>query len=73
MRTITIAGIVLVIAGVLALVLPHIPITTEETVLQIGPVEATAERDRFIAIHPAIGIGLLVLGAVLLVVDRLKR
>lgn len=73
MRTISVAGLVLVVVGILALVLPHIPITTEETLIEIGPVEATAERDRFIEIHPVIGIGVLALGTILLLVDRLKR
>ena len=44
MKTASIVGIVLVVLGVVALVYGRITYTREEKVLDIGPIEATAER-----------------------------
>lgn len=73
MRPMTTIGAILALAGLAALVLPYIPFTTEETILELGPLEASAERERSLAIPPFVGIILLVIGAGLLVFDRSRR
>ena len=45
MKLMTIVGVVLIVLGVVALVYRGIPYTSRETVIDIGPVHATADRD----------------------------
>ena len=44
MKTTTVAGVILVVIGIIALIYGGISYTTEEKVLDLGPLEATAER-----------------------------
>lgn len=73
MRSLTMIGAILALAGLAALILPYIPFTTEETVLELGPVEARAERERSLRIPPFVGILLLLVGAGLMVFSRFRR
>ena len=50
------AGIVLVVLGVLALAYQGFTYTTRETVIDIGPLKATAEREKTFPLPPIIGI-----------------
>jgi hypothetical protein len=50
------AGIVLIVLGVLALAYQGFTYTTRETVIDIGPITATAERERTFPLPPVIGI-----------------
>ena len=50
------AGIVLVVLGVLALAYQGFTYTTRETVIDIGPIKATAERERTFPLPPILGI-----------------
>jgi hypothetical protein len=68
-----IAGIVLIVLGVAALVYQGITYTTRETVLDVGPLKATAERQKTIPLSPLVGIAVLTGGVVLLVVGGRKR
>jgi hypothetical protein len=70
MKTITIIGIVLMIFGVFVLVSEGITYTKTEKVIDIGPIEATAKRQKTIPIPPlvggaalAAGVGLVIAGA----------
>jgi hypothetical protein len=65
-----IAGIVLIVVGLISLAYGGITYTSREKVLDIGPIEATAERNRTVPLPPLVGgaalvagIGLLVLGS----------
>ena len=68
MRPITIVGILLIIFGIVALVSEGITYTKTEKVLDIGPIEATAERQKTIPISPIAGGAALAAGVVLVVV-----
>jgi hypothetical protein len=59
-------GIVLIVAGVLALAYQGITYTTREKVLDVGPIEATAEDRETIPLPPIIGVAALAGGIVLL-------
>lgn len=72
MRPMSVIGIVLIVIGIVVLVVPYIPFTTEETVLQVGPVEATAERESALALPPLLGGIVLVVGVILTVLGRRK-
>lgn len=63
-----IAGVVLLILGVLALAYQGITYTSEEQVAKIGPLEATAEREKRVSVPPILGGALVLAGVVLLVV-----
>ena len=65
-----IAAIILIVVGAISLAYGGITYTTREKVLDIGPIEATAERRKTVPLPPIIGgialaagIGLLVMGS----------
>ncbi len=62
------AGIVLIILGIVSLVYKGITYTTREKVIQIGSLQATAERQKEIPLPPFLGVVSLVGGITLLVV-----
>ena len=66
MKPAGIIGIVLIIAGVLALAYQGIRYTTRETVVDLGPIHATAEREKTIPLPPIIGIAAVAGGVALL-------
>jgi uncharacterized membrane protein HdeD (DUF308 family) len=73
MKLLSIAGIALIVAGLLALAYQQISYTTRETVIDIGPLEATTETKRTIPLSPLVGITAVGAGVVLLVVARKQR
>jgi uncharacterized membrane protein len=73
MNASTIVGIVLVIIGVVALAYGGITYTRDETVLDVGPIEAQAETQERIPLPPMLGGLALVGGIVLIVVGARKR
>jgi hypothetical protein len=66
------AGILLIVAGLLALAYQQISYTTREKVLDIGPLEATRESRKTIPLSPLVG-GAAVVGGVLLLIVGRKR
>jgi uncharacterized membrane protein HdeD (DUF308 family) len=66
-------GILLIVLGVTALAYGGISYTREEKVLDIGPLEATAERRETIPLPPVLGALALVGGVVLMVAASRKR
>jgi hypothetical protein len=65
---ITMIGVVLIVLGAVALVYQGITYTSRETVLDIGPVHATADRQKTLALPPALGMVAVAGGIVLLLV-----
>lgn len=61
-------GILLIVFGVVALALGGIQYTTREKVLDIGPLEATAEKQKTIPLSPIVGIASLAGGIALVLV-----
>ncbi|HTH01654.1 MAG TPA: hypothetical protein VL882_15390 [Vicinamibacterales bacterium] len=68
-----IVGIVLIVIGLISLALGGISYTTKEKVVDIGPIEATAERHRSIPMPPLLGGLALTGGVVLLIAGSRKR
>ena len=68
-----IVGIILIVIGVISLAIGGISYTTREKVLDIGPIEATAERRKTIPLPPLIGGIALAGGIVLMVAAGRKR
>jgi len=68
-----IIGILLIVVGLISLALGGISYTKREKVLDIGPIEATAERHKTIPLPPLLGGVALAGGVVLLIVGSRKR
>ena len=67
MRSMIILGVVLIVLGGIALAYQGITYTRREKILDIGPVQATADREKTIPIPPIVG-GLVLAGGVALVI-----
>ena len=65
-----IVGFVLVVLGLVSLLYGGITYTRREKVLDIGPIEATAEKRETVPLPPVLGALALAGGIVLLVADR---
>lgn len=65
-----IAGIILLGLGLLGLLYGGITYTSRDTVLNVGPIHATAEREHTVPIAPIAGALLLAAGAAILVSSR---
>jgi uncharacterized membrane protein HdeD (DUF308 family) len=72
MKSATMIGIVLIVLGVVALAYQGITYTTQEKVIDIGPIEATAQTEKTIPLPPVLGALALVGGIVLVVVGAKK-
>ena len=72
MKAITAIGIGLLVIGVVALVYQGITYTTREKVLEVGPVEVTAERRKTIPLPPVLG-GIALAGGIVLVILGSRR
>lgn len=72
MKGVTIIGIVLILLGVLGFMVPRISFTETETVLDVGPLEVEAERERSIPI-PDIAAGAAVVAGMALVAVGARR
>ena len=68
-----IIGIVLIVLGAVALIAGGITYTTEETVLDVGPIEAEAEKEETIPLPPVLGAIALIGGIVLVAVGSRRR
>jgi UDP-N-acetylmuramyl pentapeptide phosphotransferase/UDP-N-acetylglucosamine-1-phosphate transferase len=68
-----IAGIVLIAIGLIGLIWGGISWTDTKTVVDLGPIQATAQERETIPITPIVGGIALVAGIVLLVVPGRKR
>jgi hypothetical protein len=66
-------GLVLIVLGLLALVYQGISYTKRETVIDIGPVHATADRQKTLPLPPVLGIAAVAAGVVLLVVGGRRK
>lgn len=70
MKPTTIIGVVLIALGVVALAYQGFSYTSEETLLQVGPIEATAQTEKHVAIPMWAGIAAIAIGAAVVVLGR---
>ncbi len=73
MKPNTVAAVVLIVLGVMALAYQGFTYTSRETVIDIGPLHATAERQRSVPYQPLLGLAAVAGGIVWLVAGVRKR
>ena len=72
MKTSMLAGIILIAIGIVAFAYQGITYTTREKVVDIGPLQMTAEKTKTLPLPPIVGGVALVGGIVLLVMASKK-
>jgi len=72
MKTYTLLGIILIALGIIAFAYQGITYTTREKVVDLGPIQMTADRSRTIPLTPVVGAIALVGGIALLVTGSKK-
>jgi hypothetical protein len=73
MKPMTIVGMTLIALGLAALVYQGITYTSRETVLDIGPLHATADRQKTLPLSPVLGLAALAGGVALVVAGSRAR
>jgi len=72
MKPFALAGIALIVLGLAALVYGGITYTSRETVIDIGPLQATADREKTLPLPPVAGAVAVIGGIALLVAANRK-
>lgn len=72
MKPLVVVGVLLVLLGIFALSYKSITYTTEEKIAEIGPLKATAEREKSIPLPPILG-GLALLAGAGMIVAGYRR
>lgn len=73
MRRLVTIGTVLIALGVAGFIVPRIAFTTEETVIDAGPLEVEAERRRSVTIPDIAAGSAVVAGTVIVIVGATRR
>lgn len=72
MRPAAIVGVVLIVLGVAALAFGGFSFTHKEKVVDLGPIEASADKKENVALPPILG-GLAIVGGIVLLVAGGRR
>ena len=72
MKTYTLTGIILIVMGIVAFAYQGITYTTREKVVDIGPIQVTADKTKTLPLPPIVGAVVLVGGIILLVMGNKK-
>lgn len=73
MKPMSLAGIVLIVLGAAALAYQGFTYRTRETIVDLGPIQATAERQKTVPLPPIIGVVAVAGGIALLIAGGRKR
>jgi hypothetical protein len=73
MKLMTVVGTALIVLGLVALVYQGITYTSRETVLDVGPLHATADRQKTLPLSPVLGVVALAGGVALLIAGARTR
>ena len=72
MKTYTLIGIILIVIGIIAFTYQGITYTTREKVIDIGPIQMTADKTKTIPLPPIVG-GIALVGGIILLVAGGKK
>ncbi len=72
MKTNSLIGIILIVIGIIAFAYQGITYTTREKVVDLGPIQVTADKTKTLPLPPIVGGIALVGGIVLLVMGNKK-
>ena len=72
MKTYTLIGIILIVIGIIAFTYQGITYTTKEKVVDIGPIQMTADKTKTIPLPPIVG-GIALVGGIILLVAGGKK
>jgi uncharacterized membrane protein YidH (DUF202 family) len=72
MKTNTLLGIILIAVGIVAFAYQGITYTTREKVVDLGPIQVSADKTKTLPLPPIVGAIALVGGIVLLVMESRK-
>ena len=72
MKQITLVGIALIVLGIVAFAYQGITYTSREKIIDIGPIQATADTQKTIPLSPLFG-GLVLAGGIVLVIVRARK
>jgi len=72
MKPLVIVGILLIVIGVIGLAYGGISYTKEKTVVDLGPIKATADSRETIPVPPILG-GLALVGGIVLIATSAKK
>jgi hypothetical protein len=70
MKPLAIVGVILIVLGIAGLVVGRFTYTTEEKVMEVGPIVATAEKEHSIRVPDIAGIIAVIAGGVLVIASR---
>lgn len=68
MKFFIVIGVAFIVLGIVALVDKGITYTTKEKILDLGPIEATATKDKTVPLSPLVGVVSLLGGLTLIIV-----
>jgi len=72
MKTYTLAGIILIVIGIVAFAYQGITYTTREKVVDLGPIQVTADKTKTLPLPPIVG-GIALAGGIVLLVMGSKK
>jgi hypothetical protein len=72
MKTYTLVGIILIVIGIIAFAYQGITYTTKEKVVDIGPIQMSADKTKTIPLPPILG-GIALVGGIVLLVAGSKK
>lgn len=72
MKTYTLTGIILIVIGIIAFAYQGITYTTREKVVDLGPIQVTADKTKTFPLPPIVG-GIALVGGIVLLVMGNKR
>jgi hypothetical protein len=72
MKPLSLVGVVLIVLGLVALVYQGITYTSRDTVIDLGPIHATAEREKTIPLSPIVGVAAVAGGIAMLMASARK-
>jgi len=71
-KPVTLVGVVLIVLGVLALAYQGITYTTREKVIDLGPLQASVDKEKSIPLPPIVGALALAGGVVMVFIGSRK-